>query len=121
MDKSSHPCAFLESRERISDKTFDLSIPTLDKILSHFGVSAGIELSLGSKEHCFAKNSLKTSAFQVIPHQVITGEQGKKYCETLPAPFERHDLEFSGGMPIEKTNIESLNLPCHKGLHIIKA
>ena len=61
------------------------------------------------------------ASFQVIPHQVITGEQGKKYCETLPAPFERHDLEFSGGMPIEKTNIESLNLPCHKGLHIIKA
>ena len=62
MDKSSHPCAFLESRERICDKTFDLSIPTLDEILSHFGVSAGIELSLGSKEHCLAKNSLKTSA-----------------------------------------------------------
>ena len=59
--------------------------------------------------------------FQVIPHQVITGEQGKKYCETLPAPFERDDSEFSGGMPIEKTNIESLNLPCHNGLHIIKA
>ena len=58
---------------------------------------------------------------QVIPHQVITGEQGKKYCETLPAPFERHDSEFSGGMPIEKTNIESLNLPCHNGPHIIKA
>ena len=57
----------------------------------------------------------------MIPHQVITGEQGKKYCETLPAPFERHDLEFSGGMPIEKTNIESLNLPCQKGLHITKA
>ena len=48
-------------------------------------------------------------------------EQGKKYCETLPAPFERHDSEFSGGMPIEKTNIESLNLPCHNGIHIIKA
>ena len=63
----------------------------------------------------------KRTVIQVIPHQVITGEQGKKYCETLPAPFERHDLEFSGGMPIEKTNIESLNLPCQKGLHIIKA
>ena len=59
--------------------------------------------------------------YQVIPHQVITGEQGKKYCETLPAPFERHDSEFSGDMPIEKTNIESLNLPCHNGLHIVKA
>ena len=58
---------------------------------------------------------------QVISHQVITGERGKKYCETLPALFERHDSEFSGGMPIEKTNIESLNLPCHNGLHIIKA
>ena len=57
----------------------------------------------------------------MIPHQVITGEQGKKYCETLPAPFERHDSKFSGGMPIEKTNVESLNLPCHNGLHIIKA
>ena len=62
-----------------------------------------------------------TFPYQVIPHQVITGEQGKKYCETLPAPFERHDSEFSGGMPIEKTNIESLNLPCHNGPHIIKA
>ena len=36
--------------------------------------------------------------FQVISHQLITGEQGKKYCETLPAPFERHDSEFSGGV-----------------------
>ena len=50
------------------------------------------------------------SIFQVIPHQVITGEQGKKYCETLQAPFERHDSEFSGGVP----NNDSLNLPCHK-------
>ena len=57
----------------------------------------------------------------MIPHQVITGEQGKKYCDTLPAPFERHDSEFSGGMSIEKTNIEGLNLLCHNGLHIIKA
>ena len=52
--------------------------------------------------------------YQVILHQVITREQGKKYCETLPAPFQRHDLEFSGGVPIEKTNNDSLNLPCHK-------
>ena len=50
---------------------------------------------------------------QVISPQVITGEQGEKYCETLPAPFERHDSEFSGGVPIEKTNTDSLNLPCH--------
>ena len=64
---------------------------------------------------------LSSQTIQVILHQVITGEQGKKYCETLPAPFERHDSEFSGGMPIEKTNIEGLNLPCHNGLHIIKA
>ena len=63
----------------------------------------------------------KDIANQVIPNQVITGEQGKKYCETLPAPFERHDSEFSGDMPIENTNIESLNLPCHNGLHIVKA
>ena len=49
---------------------------------------------------------------QVISHHVITGEEGEKYCETLPAPFERDDSEFSGGVPIEKTNI--LNLPCHK-------
>ena len=55
MDKSSHPCAFFESRERISDKTFNLSTPTLDKILSHFGENAGIELSLGSREHCFQR------------------------------------------------------------------
>ena len=53
--------------------------------------------------------------YQVISHQVITGEkQGKRYCETLPVPFERDDSEFSGGVPIEKTNIDSLNLPCHK-------
>ena len=51
---------------------------------------------------------------QVISHQVITGEQGKKYCETLPASFERHASESSGGVPIEKTNIDSLNLPRHK-------
>ena len=63
MDKPSHPCAFFESKERISDKTFYLSIPTLDKILSHVGVNAGIELSSGSREHCLAKNLLKTSAF----------------------------------------------------------
>ena len=57
----------------------------------------------------------QTKPIQVISHQVITGEQGEKYCETLPAPFERHhDSEFSGGVPIEKTNIDSLNLPCHK-------
>ena len=55
---------------------------------------------------------------QVISHQVITGEQGKKYCETSPAPFERHDSEFSGGMQIEKTNIDSFNLPCLK-VHIV--
>ena len=67
------------------------------------------------------ENSESWRLNQVIPHQVITGEQGKKYCETLPAPFERHDSEFSGDMPIEKTNIESLNLPCHNGLHIVKA
>ena len=61
------------------------------------------------------------TSVQVIPHQVITGEQGKKYCETLPTLFERHYSEFSGGMPIEKTNIESLNLPCHNGLRITKS
>ena len=66
-------------------------------------------------------SNVSCSPVQVIPHQVITGEQGKKYCETLPAPFERDYSEFSGGMPIEKTNIESLNLPCHNSLHIIKA
>ena len=51
--------------------------------------------------------------FQVISHQVITGEQGKKYCETLPAHFERDDSEFSGGVPIEKTNIDSLRPRSH--------
>ena len=40
--------------------------------------------------------------YQVISHQVITGEQGKKYCATLPAPFERHDSEFSRGVQIGK-------------------
>ena len=56
---------------------------------------------------------------QVISHQVITGEQGKKYRKTLPAPFERHDSEFSGDVP----NInDSLNLPCmSQSLHIMKA
>ena len=52
--------------------------------------------------------------YQVISHEVITGEQGENYCETLPALFERYDSEFSGGVPIGKTNIDSLNLPCHK-------
>ena len=66
-------------------------------------------------------DGISNESNQVISHKVITGEQGKQYCETLPAPFECYDSEFSGGMPIEKTNIESLNLPCHKGLHIIKA
>ena len=73
------------------------------------------------KRFCGVSNIAAVYSIQVIPHQVITGEQGKKYCETLPAPFERHDSEFSGDMPIEKTNIESLNLPCHNGLHIVKA
>ena len=59
---------------------------------------------------------------QVILHQVTTGEQGKKYCETLSAPFEHHDSEFSVGVLIEKRNIDSLNLSCHKVcIHIIKA
>ena len=59
-----------------------------------------------------AKNVCKSTRFcayrqqmqfiQVISHQVITGEQGKKYCEILPGPFERHDSEFSAGVPIEK-------------------
>ena len=57
---------------------------------------------------------------QVISHQVITGEQGKKYCETLAAPFERDDSEFSGGVPIEKTNIDSLDLTMSQSLHIMK-
>ena len=73
------------------------------------------------KQKSYLRSNQESSSYQVILQQVITGEQGKKYCETLPAPFERHDSEFSGGMPIEKTNIESLNLPCHNGLHIIKA
>ena len=58
--------------------------------------------------------------YQVISDQVITEEQGKKYCETLAAPFERHDSEFSGGVPIEKRNIDSLNLPCHKVYILLK-
>ena len=66
MDKSPHPCAFFKSRERISDETFDVSIPMLNKILSHVGVNAEIELSLGSSEHCFAKNSLKTIHFCLV-------------------------------------------------------
>ena len=45
---------------------------------------------------------------------MITGEQGEKYCKTLPALFRRCDSEFSGGVPIGKTNIDSLNLLCHK-------
>ena len=49
---------------------------------------------------------LKVGPSQVILHQVITRAQGKKYCETLPAPFEHYGSEFSGGMTIEKTNID---------------
>ena len=58
--------------------------------------------------------SYKACPDQVISHQVTTGEEGKKYCKTLPAHFERDDSEFSGVVPIEKTNIDSLNLPCHE-------
>ena len=59
-----------------------------------------------------------SKSIQVISHQVITGEQGKKYCKTLPAPFERHDSEFSGDV----SNNDSLNLPCmSQSLHIMKA
>ena len=55
---------------------------------------------------------------QVISHQVITGEQGKKYCKTLPAPFERHDSEFSEDVP----NNDSLHLACmSQNLHVMKA
>ena len=65
MDKSSHPCAFSESREQISNKTFDLSILTLDRILSHFGVYAGIELSSESKEN-FCKEFIKDVCFGLV-------------------------------------------------------
>ena len=58
---------------------------------------------------------------QVVLHQVITGEQGETYCETLPALFERHDSKFSGSVPIEKTNIDSLNLPCHKDASVLSS
>ena len=50
---------------------------------------------------------MKRSTFQVISHQVITGKQGKKYCKTLPAPFERYHL----GKQILTVD---LNLPCRK-------
>ena len=62
----------------------------------------------GGEVRCRSWWHLRALLFiQVISHQVITGEQGEKYCETLPAPFERHDsAEFSGGVPIEKTNID---------------
>ena len=60
------------------------------------------------------------SSSQVISHRVITGEQGKKYCKTLAAPFECHDSEFSGGVPIGKRNIDSLHLPCHQVCILLK-
>ena len=56
-------------------------------------------ISLQKTNSCLLENNTKVfgNHDQVISHQVITGEQSKKYCETLPAPFERHDSEFSGG------------------------
>ena len=65
-----------------------------------------------SRKVKFLNNSV-----QVISHQLIPGEQGKKSCETLLAPFKRHDSEFSGGVQIEKTDVESLNLPCLKSTY----
>ena len=54
---------------------------------------------------------------QVISHQVITGEQGKKYCKTLPPPFERHDSEFSEDVP----HNNSLHLAwMSQNLHVMK-
>ena len=56
--------------------------------------------TLETLDHCnfhTAKIARQGASSQVISHQVITGEQGKKYCETLSAPFEHHDSEFSGG------------------------
>ena len=49
-----------------------------------------------------------SAPLQVISHQVITGEQGKKYCETLVAPFERHDSEFSVDVRSRKKNLTVL-------------
>ena len=67
---------------------------------------------------------LKVGPSQVILHQVITRAQGKKYCETLPAPFEHYGSEFSGGMTIEKTNIDLIyhvtNSTYFEVLHRIK-
>ena len=59
-----------------------------------------------SADNIDAERKRHDAAIQVISHQVITGEQCEKYCETLPAPFECLNSEFSGGVPIEKTNID---------------
>ena len=34
----------------------------------------------------------ETETLQAISRHVITGEQDEKFCETLPARFERYDL-----------------------------
>ena len=59
--------------------------------------------------------------FQVISRQAITGEQGQKFCKTLPALFERRN---SGVLTRQcwsrKTKLLGLTFPCQK-VCILKA
>ena len=45
---------------------------------------------------------------QVISRQSITGEQGEKFCKTLPAPFERPDLGSEEPLSIKKNKLKAL-------------
>ena len=44
----------------------------------------------------------------MISRQSITGEQGEKFCKTLPAPFERPDSGFEEALSIEKNKLRAL-------------
>ena len=54
-------------------------------------MAKGVQRNLRARRHV---KVLPGKHLQVISHQVITGEQGKRYCKTLPALFERRDSEF---------------------------
>ena len=46
---------------------------------------------------------------QVISRQAITGEQGQKFCKTLPALLER-----GRGSDDREKKLLGLTFPCHK-------
>ena len=65
-------------------------------VTSFFGVpcywfATGATGTTARKEFNYDVIFLQYLATQVISHQAITGEQGQKFCKTLPALFERRD------------------------------